>query len=173
MAKNNAIQPEFDFTGQSDSDMNTIIALADAYIKRFTELKKQAIEAQLDRFDEEPTQQATLNGMPLATISHRKPGEGKWVVKDPYSYATWLAQHGADGAVQTVLVPTEDAVTSEYLSAVIELIGKGEIPQGVEYKPGTKATLAVKLNADFAQLFTQQIQQEAMSMLQLADCPAE
>lgn len=170
---NNMIAPEFDFSGQSDSDMNAIIALADAYIKRFTELKKQAVAAQLDRYSEEPTQQAMLGDMPLATITHRAQGEGKWVVKDPYSYASWLVEHGHDNAVEMVAVPTQDAAEPAFIEAVVSLISNGEIPAGVEFKPGSKETLSVKLDADFAELFTKQIQQAAMSMLQLADKPAE
>lgn len=84
----------------------------------------------------------------LAEVSYRAGTEGKWTVKDPYAFAQWLIAHGEESSTETAAIPLEFATKPDVLDAMVRSNG-GEVPDGVEQKSGTKASISIKLVKDF------------------------
>ena len=90
-----------------------------------------------------------VNGQPVAELSMTREGIGTYIVKDETAYGAVLHDieatlPGGYPAVEQKWIPRKEACENTYLTELIRAHG-GEIPNGVEYKPGRAATVVVKL----------------------------
>lgn len=90
-----------------------------------------------------------VNGQPVAELSMTREGIGTYVVRDETAYGAVLHDieatlPGGYPAVEQKWIPCKEACENTYLTELIRAHG-GEIPNGVEYKPGRAATVVVKL----------------------------
>ena len=62
-------------------------------------------------------------------------GDGEWVVKDAAAYGAWLdRQEGMEDFVRQGPMPTDDAMDPGFLGPLVEKIGGGDVPDGVQWK---------------------------------------
>ena len=79
---------------------------------------------------------AMLDGEELADIQRTAGGgDGEWVVKDAAAYGAWLdRQEDMEDFVRRVPMPTDDAMDPGFLGPLVEKIGGGDVPDGVQWK---------------------------------------
>lgn len=100
-----------------------------------------------------PSENCRIGQTDAATIRVTKGGDGGYTVTDPVAYANWLhdtMQHVPGGAEawRTVNYPTPEAMAAAYVNHVAThtINEDGELPAGVEWKPGRGQSVVVTLN---------------------------
>lgn len=141
----------FDAGDLTDSQLMTVMAVANATKARMDAVEKGCKAVLLDRM-EVGTQQAVLDGVQVAKVQRTAGGDdGTWRVKDKEAYGAWLArQDGMEDFVERVPVPTGDAMDPGFLKPLVEKIGGGEIPDGVEWKAPAAPQVRITLDRDKA-----------------------
>ena len=91
--------------------------------------------------------------MDAGTITLTRGGDGGYAVKDPLAYADFLHDMkeplaGGRNSWEQRTYPKPEAMTDEFLENLIRAHG-GELPPGVEYKPGRPQTVTLRLPRGF------------------------
>lgn len=125
----------FDAGSLTDDQLMTVMAVANITKARMDAVEKGCKAVLVDRM-ETGHRTATLDGEPLADIQRTAGGdEGTWVVRDREAYGAWLArQEGMEDFVRQAPMPTDDAMDPGFLKPLVEKIGGGDVPDGVEWK---------------------------------------
>lgn len=91
--------------------------------------------------------------MDAGTITLTRGGDGGYAVKDPLAYADCLHDMkeplaGGRNSWEQRNYPKPEAMTDEFLENLIRAHG-GELPPGVEFKPGRPQTVTLRLPRGF------------------------
>lgn len=125
----------FDAGDLSDDQLMTVMAVANIAKARMDAVEK-GCKAVLVGCMETGHRPAVLDGEELADIQRTAGGgDGEWVVKDAAAYGAWLdRQEGMEDFVRQVPMPTDDAMDPGFLGPLVEKIGGGDVPDGVQWK---------------------------------------
>lgn len=125
----------FDAGDLSDDQLMTVMAVANIAKARMDAVEKGCKAVLVGRM-ETGHRPAVLDGEELADIQRTAGGgDGEWVVKDAAAYGTWLdRQEGMEDFVRQVPMPTDDAMDPGFLGPLVEKIGGGDVPDGVQWK---------------------------------------
>lgn len=141
---------QHDMSELTDAQLRSMLAGAQILAKRAGELVKAA-KGEYERRMEGSSEPETcmFAGRKAAQVRVTRGAQGKYTVTDPVAYANILRDidakvPGGDNAWKTVRYPREEATSGKYLDALIEAHG-GEIPDGVEYKPGRAGGVTITL----------------------------
>lgn len=139
----------------SDAELKTYLAgLQKIGLIQGRLMKAAKAEAQRRRIGLTVADHAYFDGEQVGTILATHDGKGEYKVTDPVAYANVL--HDIDARIpgdrpawQEAWYPRPEAMTGAYLEDLIREHG-GEIPAGVEYKPGRAGTITIRLDRAFA-----------------------
>lgn len=125
----------FDAGDLSDDQLMTVMAVANIAKARMDAVEKGCKAVLVGRM-ETGHRPAVLDGEELADIQRTAGGgDGEWVVKDAAAYGAWLdRQEGMEDFVRQVPMPTDDAMDPGFLGPLVEKIGGGDVPDGVQWK---------------------------------------
>lgn len=125
----------FDAGDLSDDQLMTVMAVANIAKARMDAVEKGCKAVLVGRM-ETGHQPAMLDGEELADIQRTAGGgDGGWVVKDAEAYGAWLdRQEGMEDFVRRAPMPTADAMDPGFLGPLVEKIGGGDVPDGVQWK---------------------------------------
>ena len=125
----------FDAGDLSDDQLMTVMAVANIAKARMDAVEKGCKAVLVGRM-ETGHRPAMLDGEELADIQRTAGGgDGEWVVKDAVAYGAWLdRQEGMEDFVRQVPMPTDDAMDPGFLGPLVEKIGGGDVPDGVQWK---------------------------------------
>lgn len=125
----------FDAGDLSDDQLMTVMAVANIAKARMDAVEKGCKAVLVGRM-EAGHQTAMLDGEELADIQRTAGGgDGGWVVKDAEAYGAWLdRQEGMEDFVRRAPMPTADAMDPGFLGPLVEKIGGGDVPDGVQWK---------------------------------------
>lgn len=125
----------FDAGDLSDDQLMTVMAVANIAKARMDAVEKGCKAVLVVRM-ETGHQPAMLDGEELADIQRTAGGgPGRWVVKDAEAYGAWLdRQEGMEDFVRRTPMPTADAMDPGFLEPLVEKIGGGDVPDGIQWK---------------------------------------
>lgn len=125
----------FDAGDLSDDQLMTVMAVANIAKARMDAVEKGCKAVLVGRM-ETGHRPAMLDGEELADVQRTAGGgDGEWVVKDAAAYGAWLdRQEGMEDFVRRVPMPTADAMDPGFLGPLVEKIGGGDVPDGVQWK---------------------------------------
>lgn len=162
--------PEYDFSNVRDDELNSTIAGTTALNKRSGEVLKAAKEEWRRRHDGGDEEHAVFAGLDAGEISLSKGTEGHYVVVDERAYGAMLHDSrflipGGNDAAEAVWMPRPEAKSQAYLKDMIADHG-GELPPGVEFKPGRAQTVTLRTTRGFVdKAFTSEIVPKMFQML--------
>lgn len=162
--------PEYDFSSLRPDELNSTIAGLTALNKRSAEALKAAKEEWTRSHDGGDSEHAQFGGIDAGEISLSKGTEGKYVIVDERAYGAMLHDNqylipGETAAAEAVWMPRPEAKTQAYLKDMIADHG-GELPPGVEFKPGRAQTVTLRTTRGFVEkVFTGELAPRIFKML--------
>lgn len=162
--------PEYDFSDLRPDELNSTIAGLTALNKRSAEALKAAKEEWRRSHDGGDKEYATFAGLDAGEISLSKGTEGHYVVVDERAYGAMLHDSrflipGGNDAAEAVWMPRPEAKSEAYLKNMIA-DHDGELPPGVEFKPGRAQTVTLRTTRGFVdKAFTSEIAPKMFQML--------
>lgn len=162
--------PEYDFSSLRPDELNSTIAGLTALNKRSAEALKAAKEEWRRSHDGGDNERAVFAGLDAGEISLSKGTEGHYVVVDERAYGAMLHDSeflipGGKAAAEDVWMPRPEAKSEAYLKDMIS-DHDGELPPGVEFKPGRAQTVTLRTARGFVdKAFTSEIAPKMFRML--------
>lgn len=162
--------PEYDFSDLRPDELNSTIAGLTALNKRSDEALKAAKEEWRRSHDGGDEERAVFAGLDAGEISLSKGTEGHYVVVDERAYGAMLHDSrflipGGNDAAEAVWMPRPEAKSEAYLKNMIA-DHDGELPPGVEFKPGRAQTVTFRAARGFVdKAFTSEIAPKMFRML--------
>ena len=134
-------------SNRTESELALTIGAMQGIQARAKYVETTAKSLMLDRMDASDSYAISLDGVDYGRITRTQGGaEGKYEVKDPQAYAQWLLKHDREADVEMTPTPIRQACEPGMLAHMIEVELKGELPDGVAYKPPTAAQVKAQLD---------------------------
>lgn len=133
-----------------NDDEAAVTAVKIAWLESRLKEAKEAFRVDWKRgHDDNDTKDVYVDGEKVATITVGRDGVGEYKVTDPVAYGNVLHDiqakvPGGKNAWERVNHPRKEAASDKYLRQLIA-DHQGEIPDGVEYKPGRRGGVTIRL----------------------------
>lgn len=142
-----------DFVGELDHDeLLSYLGMARIVGDNMKELEK-ALKERADGEIQKGGETAFVNHQPVGQLSQPSQAEGKYVVKDRDAFAQWCLKHDKYASlveeVNTYVLKPE-ATDKGFLKVLVEAMGKGEMPDGVDWKDASAASPRFTLDKKIA-----------------------
>ncbi len=145
---------DFDFSALRPDELRSAMVMLQTVSQRSGAALKAAKAEWARAHDGGDVEDCMFNGETAGSITLTKGAEGKYEVTDPVAYANVLCDiglvlSGGRKAWEKVNWPRPEAVKSAFIDQLVREHG-GELPDGVEYKPGRAPTVTLRLARGFA-----------------------
>lgn len=144
---------DFDFSAMRPDELRSAIVVLQTVSQRAASALKAAKGEWARAHDGGDVEDVTLDGEDAGSITLTKGSEGGYRVVDPVAYANVLCDieaylSGGRKAWEKVNYPRPEAMKEKYIDQLVRDHG-GEVPDGVEYKPGRAQTVTLRLVRGF------------------------
>lgn len=140
---------EFDFSIMRPDELRNAIVMLQTLTVRATSALKAAKNEWARNHDSGDMEDITVGGENAGNITLTRGSEGGYKVVDPVAYANVLCDieaylSGGRKAWEKVNYPRSEAMREKFIDQLVRDHG-GEVPDGVEYKPGRPQTVTLRL----------------------------
>ena len=134
-------------SNRTESELALTIGAMQGIQARAKYVETTAKSLMLDRMDVSDSYAISLDGVDYGKITRTKGGaKGKYTVKNPQAYAQWLLNHGREADVEQKPMPVDAACEPGVLAHMVEIELKGELPDGIEYRPPASAQVKAQFD---------------------------
>ena len=122
------------------ADLKTFYAAVRIIIDNLTDVKRQ-LGAELEEEIGSESEAVSINGTVVGTLVKSKDSVGAYGVVDADAFAQWCLDNGYENLVEQRNVLTKAAMDEGFIRGLVERFTGGEMPAGVDYKPGHAGSL--------------------------------